>query len=516
MDASRREMFNKFFNALVDREGAFALRDKLALVDRLYADAAERGTVPISLTQLARVTPDSQRVQAIQAGLEVSSGGVSVQRRQTSAERLAGLSTPVKLLLLLLVMVVPTVLLVAVSGLAHRAPAATATATVTVTPTVTPTITRSPTAVPTAGAQATPYALVVDTSKVPTGPNDPVSIDFSGQAFVLRESSLTGGVWAPAVAEWLSGTELRRVVAVPYSQEVGQAVARMKYGDPLQLRLLSGEVMLYRLTDIRRVQRHQIEILNDLTPSLAVELHGERSGERWVLIAEAVQGPLFTPTPTASPSATASPVATASPLTATETLTATAPFTSAAGVTATLTPTLALATATPTLSETPTATATATASPSPVATATPAATATPVLKFTPPLAVTQVITDALTVDNAAAGLRLTIGVCNRVAQIGAKLEGTFVVCDVTLTADQDGAVYSGQTLAITEFAQVNQSTDWWPPSLNVVGAIGDGTLGAGGAVSGKVAGAVAKAGLGAEPVLLWEQAGIRQVIYLHP
>ena len=119
--------------------------------------------------------------------------------------------------------------------------------------------------------------------------------------------------------------------------------------------------------------------------------------------------------------------------------------------------------------------------------------------------------------NQAAGLQLTIISCSRVAQIGSR-EGRFMVCDVTLTAMRDGVEYSGQSLAITEFAQVSQTADWWPPSVSVSGMIGDGSLSQEGTVSGKVAGEVAKAGTGlknsSDPVLLWEQAGLRYVIYL--
>jgi hypothetical protein len=73
-------------------------------------------------------------------------------------------------------------------------------------------------------------------------------------------------------------------------------------------------------------------------------------------------------------------------------------------------------------------------------------------------------------------------------------------------------------LAITEFSQVSQTADWCPSTVSVSGMIGDGTLSLNGMVSGKVAGEVAKKGLGlnhdSDPVLLWEQAGIRYVIYL--
>ncbi len=119
--------------------------------------------------------------------------------------------------------------------------------------------------------------------------------------------------------------------------------------------------------------------------------------------------------------------------------------------------------------------------------------------------------------NQAAGLQLTIISRSRVAQIGS-CEGRFMVCDVTLTALRDGVAYSGQSLAITEYAQVSQAADWWPPTVSVSGMIGDGILSQNNLVSGKVAGKVAKKGSElnhvSDPVLLWEQAGICFVIYL--
>ncbi len=139
------------------------------------------------------------------------------------------------------------------------------------------------------------------------------------------------------------------------------------------------------------------------------------------------------------------------------------------------------------------------------------------MDFTPPAVVFVVITETRTVINQAAGLQLTIISCSRVAQIGSR-EGRFMVCDVTLTALRDGVEYSGQSLAITEFAQVSQTADWWPSTVYVSGMIGDGTLSLNSVVNGKVAGEVAKKGSGynsdSDPVLLWEQTGIRYIIYV--
>jgi heat shock protein HslJ len=93
-----------------------------------------------------------------------------------------------------------------------------------------------------------------------------------------------------------------------------------------------------------------------------------------------------------------------------------------------------------------------------------------------------------------------------------------MVRDVTLTALGAGVAYSGQSLAITEFAQASQAANWWPPTVSVAGMIGDGSFSQKGTVSGKVTGEVAKKGSGlnhsSDPVLLWEQAGTRFVIYL--
>lgn len=65
---------------------------------------------------------------------------------------------------------------------------------------------------------------------------------------------------------------------------------------------------------------------------------------------------------------------------------------------------------------------------------------------------------------------------------------------------------------------LSQTADWWPPNVSVAGMIGDGNLYQNGTVSGKVVGEVAKQSSGlnhsSDPVLLWEQAGIRFVIYL--
>ncbi len=460
------ELFTKYFDQLAAQRCFFSVQDKLVLQRELRAAAATQGTVPISLTQLARVQVSDPRLQAILNGQEVSLGGVMVGTGQATArQRLAGMGKGSKLLVILSIMLIPILLFLGFLAVRNEAKSS---PTITLIPTQTSTIRPSatPTLTPPAAPSATPYALVLNNNdaSVARGPNDPVSIEFGGVAFELTRSKLEDGEWHPVLAEWLDGSELRRVVAVPFSQEVGQAVAHLKYGDLLHLRLGSSEVVAYRLVDILRLKRHQIEVLSSQSPSLAIVLHSERASERYVLIGEAIQSFIEVGEPTPSP-----------------------------------TPDVQAGSAIPSLS--------------PTITLTP----TPWLDFTPPAPVTVIVTETQTVINQAAGLRLTVVACNRVAQIGSK-EGRFMVCDVTLTALRDEVEYSGQSLAITEYAQVSQAADWWPPTVSVVGMIGDGSLSQDGTISGKVAGEVTKQSSGlnhsSDPVLVWEQAGIRFVIYL--
>ena len=467
------ELFTKYFDQLAAQRGCFSVQDKLELERELRTSAVEQGTVPISLTQLARVDVSDPRLQAVLTGQEVSLGGVMVgAEKGTARQRLAGMGNGSKVLVMLVIGILPMLIFIGFLAASNKTKGSpTVTSTVTLTSTFPPTATLTPTKPTT--LPSTPYALVLnnDDANVARGPNDPVSVEFGGVAYELTRSKLENGEWNPVLAEWLDGSELRRVVAVPFSQEVGQAVARLKYGDILRLRLGSSEVVEYLLVNIARLKRHQIEVLSSLSPSLAIVLHSERASERYVLIGEAIQ-----PCP---------------------------------GDCSNLTATAILVT--------PTNTKTSTETPTPTVSPTITLTPTPWLDFTPPAIVSVVITETQTVINQVAGLRLTIISCSRVAQIGSR-EGRFMVCDVTLTALRDGVAYSGQSLAITEFAQVSQTADWWPPTVSVSGMIGDGILSLNSLVSGKVAGEVAKKGSGlnhdSDPVLLWEQAGIRFVIYL--
>lgn len=107
-----------------------------------------------------------------------------------------------------------------------------------------------------------------------------------GWYFKLDKSTFVEGEWKPAGAEWLEGTELRRVVALPWNPQTEAVVQSFKTGDVIQLYLSNNNSIRYQITRIERVPVDQIKVYTDLRPSLAIILYREDSDERWVVISQ--------------------------------------------------------------------------------------------------------------------------------------------------------------------------------------------------------------------------------------
>ena len=467
MDKATREAFEAYLNRRIADAQAVTPGQQLEVVRRLREEAHKEGRVPMPSGTVYRLPTDHPAVRAVLEGKPVSMGGrtKAAGKRRGESSRVEGMSNVAKLGILAAIVLVPILLALGWITL-RRAGSAEEPVSLpelpeeevpvaTIVPTSPPTVWITPTGVATAtlSPTPTPYALSLGLDEAAPGGNDPASVEFAGYSFVLGEGRADGGIWNPAGAEWLAGTELRRVIAVPYSADLANAVSRMRPGEKVRLRLRSGEVVEYTVDEIRRIKRHEIEVLSEREPSIAIVLFGERSGERWVIVGSAVQQPEAFMEYTPVPAPTGAPTVTPTPI---------------------------------------------------------------------PTSVETVITSTHVITNESAGLVLEIGSCNRVLQVGEqqppRSNWQFAVCDVTVTALRDYAAYSGEAMAITEQDWILGTVDWWPQPVAVSDAIGEGVLSEGGTVRGQVAGIVIKPALTrrSEPVLVWEQAGIRYVILLEP
>jgi len=488
MDKATRAVFENYFNVQAIKAGALTFGQKIELAGLLQQEARDKGKVPVAPDQVVSLPVAHAAVQAVLRGQQVAVTGKEVSVGQPRPRGLAGLSTPVKLAILLVPLVLAAVVVIALS--ASRSPAGD---------------TGNKQAIPTkaiawgdplvvipsprAGTNtaATPYNFQPAagggglTAWLGEPSNTPASVEFAGYSFGLSVSSMNNGVWDVKGPEWLAGTELRRVVAIPYTDELNAAVTRLNKGAELRVRLRSGEVVMYRMTDVQRVKRSEIELLTDKTPSLVVFLSGERAAERTALIATAVHSALDT---SAAPVAASGPATTTAPV-----------VIAAAAVTGV----------------------------GPARAASPGYNADDGVGYND-FSFTQIMTTALAVVNPRTGVRLAVTDCLRSTQIGAQKPGNgqqFLICGVQLSlAVGQSARYSGQSLSLSEVDWLQPVSSWWPTLVTLSNGLGDGLLTPENPVLGKVAGLVKKAGGlldgGGEskPALVWEQSGLRYIIQL--
>jgi hypothetical protein len=105
-----------------------------------------------------------------------------------------------------------------------------------------------------------------------------------GWQFTLDKSTFVDGQWKPAKSEWLEGTELRRVVALPWNPQTEAVVKTFQQGDPVDLNLTNNDVIHYKVDQVQRVPVSDSSILSGTKPSLAIILYQESAQERWVVV----------------------------------------------------------------------------------------------------------------------------------------------------------------------------------------------------------------------------------------
>lgn len=115
----------------------------------------------------------------------------------------------------------------------------------------------------------------------------PVGIELTGGwYFPLEKGYLQNGKWEPKTAEWLVGTEVRRVIAIPWSKQSEAVISTLEKGDVIRLVMSNKENKNYRVESVEHVQRTQVDVLTDTRPSLVIILYQDRSDERWIVICQ--------------------------------------------------------------------------------------------------------------------------------------------------------------------------------------------------------------------------------------
>ncbi len=132
---------------------------------------------------------------------------------------------------------------------------------------------------PPPGIEATDADLIY-----PTGLELP-----GGWFFFLEKGEIEDNRWEPVNAEWLANTKLRRVVAIPWSNQSEAVIESLTNQHEINLFMNNNDVITYQVEEVLQISRDNVRILSDTEPSLVVILFREDDQDRWAVIAKPKQ-----------------------------------------------------------------------------------------------------------------------------------------------------------------------------------------------------------------------------------
>ena len=327
-----RKVFEAYLKYRYEQAGALTPGQQLEVVRRLR-DEALQGKVPISESTTVVLPVTDPRVQAVLEGEPIVTGTGTRTSTPSSAATTHRVSGKIrdaqgwplwaKVLLFLSPLLLPLIGGVVIfwpSGAKEPTVQPTTTATTeaasgfpvgssgvaqasgglpaAAAPTPTPI---PPTASPTPTPTSTPFPL--NNLHPAEDPLGVVSVEIMGTQIVLSAGEPDEqGLWNPQGPEWLAGTVVRPVIAIPADV---LDVQSLQPGSPVFVRRRNGQVWAYTTTGVLKVARAQIEIMYQDRPGLVIVLvppHPEE--ERSVILA----APKFDVQPTPTPSAANTPV----------------------------------------------------------------------------------------------------------------------------------------------------------------------------------------------------------------
>ncbi|NMC52982.1 MAG: hypothetical protein GYA48_05040 [Chloroflexi bacterium] len=107
-----------------------------------------------------------------------------------------------------------------------------------------------------------------------------------GWYFDLQPSYMENGEWKPQAAEWLEGSAIRRVIAVPWNAQTEAVVQTFTTDDKIQLYMSNEDIFAYQVSEVKRVPEDDTSVLFATKPSIVIILYQPKAEQRWVVIAE--------------------------------------------------------------------------------------------------------------------------------------------------------------------------------------------------------------------------------------
>ena len=114
----------------------------------------------------------------------------------------------------------------------------------------------------------------------------PIEVELPGAwTFKLTSSAVAAMPDKPGTGLWLMGSEVRRIIELPWNKQTEAVIQTFTPGDLIQIKFDDGSVLNYKVDQVTRVDATDTSILTDNKPSLLIILAGEKDTQRWVVIA---------------------------------------------------------------------------------------------------------------------------------------------------------------------------------------------------------------------------------------
>ena len=306
-----QDVFERYLQYRFQRAGAVTAGQRLEVLQQIKEEA-RKGMVPLDESSVATLDLNDPAVQAVLRGESVSMGGQTLKKKSPMFAMPKASESRSKVLILVAILLIP--ILGAVLFLSARKASRVAALEAAYTATPLPTMTAAPSMevvvsptveIPTEVPTNTPPSnqVLYSSGKAADEPTSPASIEIAGRRFVVLEGEVDGksGVWQPSGVEWLRGTVVRKVFAIP--QEMIEGIS-LTSGDPIQVRYRNGYTVTYALTQSTQVIVDQIELLRSNKPSIVILVYTGNLEDpyRTLLVGEV---PVPTTSMQAAPTATA-------------------------------------------------------------------------------------------------------------------------------------------------------------------------------------------------------------------
>jgi hypothetical protein len=116
----------------------------------------------------------------------------------------------------------------------------------------------------------------------------PTHLDLpGGWGFNLGQGRVIDGKWSPKGAEWLTGTEVSRWVALPWSLQLEAVLRTLKAEDQIELTMSNLDRLEYKVHSIQQMSMAEIQAVDPKKPSLLIILFEEdgTTDTHWVVTA---------------------------------------------------------------------------------------------------------------------------------------------------------------------------------------------------------------------------------------